>query len=589
MIVARRQPCDDARMRIRSCLLPLAVLAAGLLGACAPQPLAPAAPAPSRAPVAAQHQMVVAAHPLAAEAGLEMLRAGGGAVDAAVAMQMVLTLVEPQSSGIGGGGFLLHFDKASGAVVAFNGRETAPAAATADMFLDGNGAPLEFYDAVLGGLSVGVPGTLRLLELAHGAYGRLPWAELFQPAIRLAEDGFAVSPRLHRMLAEDEHLRADPAAAAYFYDPSGAAWPVGHILKNPALAATLREIAARGADAFYRGAIARDIAAAITSDPRRAGRMTEADLAAYRAEAAAALCRPYRAWRICGAPPPTSGGIATLQMMGMLERFDLAALAPMSTEAVHLLAQAGRLAFADRDRYVADDRFVAVPVAAMLDRAYLGGRAALIDPARDMGAAAPGELPAMPAAAPAAQPDPPATSHISIVDADGNAVSYTTTIEGGFGAHLMVRGFLLNNELTDFAFVPRQGGMDVANRVAPGKRPRSSMSPTLAFDGEGRLVAVLGSPGGAQIIGYVAKTLVAMLDWGLDPQSAIDLPNALNRNGATEIERGTALVDMTAALGAMGHEVNARALVSGLHAIGVTPHNLLGGADPRREGVALGD
>lgn len=576
-------------MRTRSCLLPIALLVAVLVGACAPQPVSTAALAPTRAPATAQRQMVAAANPLAAEAGLEILRAGGSAVDAAVAVQMVLTLVEPQSSGIGGGGFLLHFDEASGAVVAFNGRETAPAAATADMFLDGNGQPLEFDDAVVGGLSVGVPGTLRLLELAHGAYGRLPWADLFQPAIRLAEDGFAVSPRLHELLAEDDYLRGDPAAAAYFYDPSGAAWPVGHILKNPALAATLREIATRGADAFYRGPIARDIAAAVANDPRRAGRMTEADLAAYRAEAAAALCRSYRAWRICGAPPPTSGGIATLQMLGILERFDLAELAPMSTEAVHLLAQAGRLAFADRDRYVADDRFVAVPVAAMLEPAYLSDRAALIDPARDMGAAAPGELPAAAAALPAAQLDPPATSHISIVDSQGDAVSYTTTIEGGFGAHLMVRGFLLNNELTDFAFVPSQGGVDVANRVEPGKRPRSSMSPTLAFDGDGRLVAVVGSPGGAQIIGYVAKTLVAMLDWGLDPQSAVDLPNAVNRNGPTEIEGGTALVDMTEALRAMGHEVRVRALISGLHAIQVTPHNLLGGADPRREGVALGD
>ena len=557
--------------------------------AAAPPPEAASGLAPSRAPVFAQEQMVVAANPYAAEAGRGILRAGGSATDAAIATQMVLTLVEPQSSGIGGGGFLLQFDAASGAVTAYDGRETAPAAATSDMFQDGAGADLEFYDAVVGGLSVGVPGTLRMLELVHRSHGRLPWADLFQPAIALAEDGFAVSPRLHALLAEDEHLRGNPEAAAYFYDAAGAPWPVGHVLKNPALADTLRQVAAGGADAFYGGRIAADIVEAVTGDPRRRGRMTLADLAAYRADVDPALCRPYRVWRICGAPPPSSGGIAVLQMLGMLERFDLAAMAPMSVEAVHLLAQAGRLAFADRARYVADDRFVAVPVDALLDRGYLQARAALIDPAHDMGAAAPGDLPAAAAALPAPQPEPPSTSHISIVDAQGNAVSFTTSIEDGFGARTMVDGFLLNNQLTDFAFTPEREGLPVANRVQPGKRPRSSMSPTLAFDGNGDLVAVTGSPGGSQIIGYVVKDLVALLDWRLDPQAAVDLPNALNRNAATEIEADTALVGLTAALAAMGHEVKPRAMTSGLHTILVTPEGLMGGADRRREGVAAGD
>ncbi len=580
----------------------LAPLLAALLVACtpareAPRPdtaLAPAPEAatglaPARAPVLAREQMVVAANPYAAEAGRGILRAGGSAVDAAIATQLVLNLVEPQSSGIGGGGFLLHYDAATGAVTAYDGRETAPAAATSDMFQDGAGADLEFYDAVVGGLSVGVPGTLRMLELAHQSHGRLAWAELFQPAIRLAEAGFTVSPRLHALLAEEEHLRGNPAAAAYFYDAGGAPWPVGHVLKNPAFADTLRQVAAGGADAFYEGAIARDIVAAVTGDPRRPGRMTLADLALYRADVDPGLCRPYRVWRVCGAPPPSSGGIAVLQMLGMLERFDMAAVAPMSAEAVHLLSQAGRLAFADRARYVADDRFVAVPVAALLDRGYLRARAALIDPAHDMGTAEPGVLAAAGAALPAPQPEPPSTSHVSIIDAYGDAVSFTTSIEDGFGARTMVDGFLLNNQLTDFAFTPEREGLPVANRVEPGKRPRSSMSPTLVLDGNGDLVAVTGSPGGSQIIGYVVKSLVALLDWRLDPQAAVDLPNALNRNAATEIEADTALVDLTAALAAMGHEVRPRPMASGLHVILVTPDGLMGGADRRREGVALGD
>jgi gamma-glutamyltranspeptidase/glutathione hydrolase len=550
--------------------------------------------AAARPPVAAQRQMVVAANPLAAQAGLDMLRAGGSAVDAAIAVQMVLNLVEPQSSGIGGGGFLLNYDAASGSVIAYDGREEAPAAATPDMFLGADGQPLDFFDAVVGGLSAGVPGTLAMLDLAHRAHGRLPWATLFQPAIALAENGFAVSPRLHALVAEDAYLRGDPAAAAYFYDEDGAPWPVGHVLKNPALAHTLRRVAAEGPAALYQGEIARHIVAAVANDPRRPGRMTEADLAAYRAHAGAALCRPYRKWRVCGMPPPSSGGIAVLQMLTMLERFDLFCLRPsrpdtLSLPAVHLLAQVGRLAFADRDRYVADDRFVDVPVEAMLDPDYLRGRAMLLDGGEDIGTAEPGRLPARQGALPLPQLEPVSTSHVSIVDADGNAVSFTTTIENAFGSRTMVDGFLLNNELTDFAFVPERDGLPVANRVEGGKRPRSSMAPTLIFDENGALLAVLGSPGGAQIIGYVAEAVIALLQWKLDPQQVADLPHALNRNGATEIEAGTALEELVPDLTELGHEVRLREMTSGLHIILVTKDGLLGGADRRREGVAVGD
>ena len=564
---------------------PFAALLLLVAAACASAPPAGDAGAPAGA-----RQMVAAANPIAAEAGLAMLRAGGSAVDAAIAAQMVLNLVEPQSSGIGGGGFLLHFAAAGGAIDAYDGRETAPAAATPDMFLDPQGEPMAFDDAVVGGLSVGVPGTLRLLELAHREHGRLPWARLFEPAIELADRGFAVSPRLAKLIAEDEFLRTDPAAAAYFYDAAGAARPAGAVLRNPDFAATLRTVAAGGADAFYRGPIARDIVAAVRGAPGNPGRLTESDLAEYRAKARPALCRPYRRWTVCGMPPPTSGGVATLQILGLLEGFDLAALDPASFEAVHLIAEASRLAFADRNRYLADDDFVAVPVGELLSETYLRRRAEAISPARSLGVAEPGRFGGDIAwATPPAAPEPPSTSHLSVVDAAGNAVSFTSSIEGAFGSRLMVRGFLLNNQLTDFAFRPERNGMPVANRVEPGKRPRSSMAPTLVLDGGGWLRLVAGSPGGASIIGYVVKAIVAVLDWNLDPQAAVALPNFVNRNGATILEADTAVAAIGPILEALGHEVEPREMTSGLHVIAVTPAGLLGGADPRREGVALGE
>ncbi len=561
------------------------VAACGIVGAITAQADQPARPA-----VHAERQMVVAANPLAAQAGLDILRQGGNAVDAAIAVQMVLTLVEPQSSGIGGGGFLLAFDGKSQALTAYDGRETAPAAATPDMFLHADGTPMEFDEAVVGGLSVGVPGALRMLERAHREHGHLPWSQLFEPAIKLAEEGFPVSARLHDLLAGDGHLKRLPAAAAYFYQADGMPLPVGTLLRNPALAETLRLIASGGTGAFYRGRVADDIVATVTKSPLQPGRMALADLAAYEAKAREPVCAPYRQWRVCSMAPPSSGGIAVLQMLRLLERFDLKAMAPESTEAVHLIAQAGRLAFADRDRYVADPEKVAVPTGQLLGETYLQDRSQLIRPDHDLGKATAGTLKQQSGwAVPLPQVEPVSTSQISIVDGEGNAVSFTTTIEGPFGSRLFVDGFLLNNELTDFAFKPERDGQPVANRVEPGKRPRSSMAPSMVFDQQGRLVLVLGSPGGSSIIPFVAKTLIASLDWGLDPQAAADLSNFANRNGATELEKGTALEALAPQLQAMGHEVKLTGMTSGLAVIAVTPEGLVGGADSRREGVAVGD
>jgi gamma-glutamyltranspeptidase/glutathione hydrolase len=557
----------------------------------APHGVAPEAPTGRIAKQAgtAARDMVAAANPLAAEAGRAVLAAGGSAVDAAVAVQLVLNLVEPQSSGIGGGAFLLHWD--GSALATLDGRETAPAAARPERFLGPDGKPMSFTAAVVGGRSVGVPGTVRLLEAAHRRWGRLPWAQLFEPAIRLAEEGFAISPRLNGALSQERFLQTDPIARAHYYQEDGTPKPAGTVLKNPAFAATLRLIAERGAEAFYTGAIAADIVAAVTGHATNPGDMTLDDLKAYRVEERAPVCGPYRAWRVCGMGPPSSGGIALLQILSTLETRDMAALTP-GPEAVHWLAEAGRLAFADRARYLADPAFVNVPVRGLLDPGYLKGRAALVNPDRSMGRAKAGDPPFQKTEFHFAPADGIefGTSHISVIDRDGHAVSMTTTIEDGFGARIMTRGgFLLNNELTDFSFTPTDDGRSIANRVEAGKRPRSSMAPTIVFDGSGRLFAVVGSPGGSQIIPYVAKTLVALLDWRLDPQVAVDLPNAGSRNGPTEIEAGTEAESWKAALEARGHEVRAIDLNSGIQAILAGERGLTGGADSRREGVAIGN
>ena len=545
----------------------------------------------AREPARASRHMISAANPLAAEAGRDILRAGGSAVDAAIAAQMVLNLVEPQSSGIGGGGFMLHYAATSGEIAAYDGRETAPAAAHPYMFLDGSGKPRGFFDAAVGGLSVGVPGLLRMIEMAHREHGRLPWERMFESAISLAEKGFEVTPRLHGLLAGDKYLKTFAAPADYFYEPDGSAKPVGARLVNRPLARTLRIIADFGADAFYSGPLADSIADAVRGAAGNPGVMTAADLAAYQAKKRDAVCLPYREWLVCGMPPPSSGGITTLQILGLLQGFDLGSLGAGSPAAVHLIAEASRLAFADRDIYIADPDFVPVPTAGMLDPGYLAARAGGISKYRGMKGAQPG-MPGVGARlrlAPGTAAHGVSTTHLSVLDADGNAVAMTSSIENAFGARLMVNGFLLNNQLTDFSFLPNSDAAPVANRVESGKRPRSSMAPILVFDASGRVIMAIGSPGGSRIIGYVVKALIGVLDWKLDIQAAIDLPNFVNRNGATELEKGTPIMDIAPDLEALGHAVEARDMASGLHGIAVSQGMITGGADRRREGAALGD
>jgi gamma-glutamyltranspeptidase/glutathione hydrolase len=544
----------------------------------------------AKAMATTQRSMVVAANPLAAEAGREMLRAGGSAVDAAIAVQLALNVVEPQSSGLGGGAFLVHWDQANRRVTTLDGRETAPAAARPDRFLKPDGKPMGFYEAVVGGRSVGVPGVPRLLAEAHGRWGKLPWARLFEPAIRLADGGFAVSPRLAGLLAQERFLATDLQARTVFFEPDGQPKAAGSLLRHPALAETLRRLAAQGPDAFYAGATAEGVVDAVRGHAANPGDMTLEDLKAYQVVERPPVCGRYRVFTLCGMGPPSSGGIAVLQILALLEPQDMARIGP-GPQSAHLIAEAGRLAFADRARYVADPAFVPVPVEGLVDRSYLSARAALINPDRDMGKAQPGEPPGRRTDLQAPSDGVEhGTSHISIVDADLNAVAMTTTIEDGFGARVMAKGgFLLNNQLTDFSFVPEDGGRPVANRVEAGKRPRSSMAPTLVFDAFGRLYAVVGSPGGSSIIGFVAQTLVGILDWRLDPQRAVDLGHVQNRNGPTELEALSEAERWAAPLAAMGHEIKVTDMTSGLHAIVVTPTGLVGGADSRREGVAIGD
>jgi gamma-glutamyltranspeptidase/glutathione hydrolase len=519
--------------------------------------------------VVAQRFMVAAADPQAVAAGLEILRAGGSAADAAIAVQLVLGLTEPQSSGLGGGAFVLHWSEREKRVRSYDGRESAPAAAQPDRFLDRRGNPEEFMLAVASGRAVGVPGVPALLERLHREHGRLPWARLFEPAIRLAEAGFAKTRRLSRLLEREQLLGEDPAARVLFYS--------GPRVVNQDYAASLRTLATKGADAFYLGPIAADIVRAVRTHARP-GDMTLADLASYRVERREPVCGGYRAYRLCGMGPPSSGGIGILQILGLLERSGFAAAKPESAEAVHLFSEAARLAYADRLRYVADPAFVRQPVAQLLDAKYLDARAKLIGE-RSMIFALPGELDAEAAG----------TSHLSVVDAAGDAVAMTSTIEHAFGSRILVRGFLLNNQLTDFGFVPSIAGRPAVNRVEPGKRPRSSMSPTFVFERDGSLKMLVGSPGGLPIINYLAKTLVATLDWGMDIQAAISLPNFGSTNGPTFLERGTGYEDLGDALAERGHVLNYTPLTSGLHGIERIPGGWRGAADPRREGVAAGD
>jgi gamma-glutamyltranspeptidase/glutathione hydrolase len=541
--------------------------------------------------VTAKHHMVVAANPLAAEAGLAILRKGGSAIDAGIAVQMVLNLVEPQSSGIGGGAFILYSEAANKRLTSIDGRETAPMAATPELFLDAEGKPLPVKAAMESGLSVGTPGVLAALSLEHEKYGKLPWAELFQPAIALARDGFAVSPRLAKLLVEAKPESFAPEARSYFFDTQGRPWPLGYKLANPALAETFELIAREGPKAFYDGAIANDIAAAVQHDPRGAGKLAASDLANYHAKERAPVCIAYHSYEVCGPAPPSSGAITVSQVLGLIAPFDLGPT-PLAPKAVHLIAEAERLAYADRARYLADADFVAIPTAGLLDRTYLDQRRSLIDPDRVLDHAQAGTPPNTRQGAFGldATRESIGTSQISIIDDDGNALSMTTTIEQAFGARIMVRGFLLNNELTDFSFLPTDAdGRPVANRVEPGKRPRSSMDPTIVFEGDRHLRYVLGSPGGAAIILYVLKALVGLTAWQLDPQAAASLVNFGGTGDEVLVEQGVSGDQLAHDMEQLGHKVSRQDFTSGLHIIGVTEQGLEGGADPRREGVALGD
>ena len=557
--------------------------------------LAPTAHAQTEA--TARRQMIAASHPMAAEAGLAVLRRGGSAVDAAIAAQAMMTLVEPQSSGIGGGALLLHWNAATRTLSAWDGRETAPAAATPALFLR-NGRPMGFLEAITGGRPVGVPGVMRMLEAAHRAEGKLPWNGLFDAAIAAAEQGFPVSARLHAAIAfQPMRLRADPAAAALYLTPEGSALPAGTILRNPALAATLRAVAAQGADALHRGPIAEAIVAAVRNHAGNPGLMTADDLAAYRPVRRDALCGPYRAVVVCGFPPPSSGGVATLQILGLLAHQDMAPLDPRGIDHAHLLVEASRLAFADRNRFLADSDFVPVPVAGLLDRVYLAIRAQMISLDRALPQPIRSGNPLREGApSVASQPPQPerGTAHLSVVDAAGNVVSMTTTVEAGFGAGILAAGFVLNNELTDFSFLPERDGRPIANRVEGGKRPRSSMSPTIVFDRGGAPVLAVGSAGGERIIGHVAQTLVAILDNGLSPGEALALPRIAGVHENAEIEQGGAAnAALATALEARGFPVAVRPNASGLQVIeirrGADGTVLVGAADPRREGAVMGD
>ena len=547
---------------------------------------------------------IATANPLASDAGYQVLKSGGSAVDAAVAAQMVLTLVEPQSSGLGGGAFLLHFNGKD--VEAFDGRETAPAAATPDLFLQPDGQPMAVADAAVGGRPVGVPGTLRMLEMAHREHGKLPWARLFEPAITLAENGFYISPRLYALLAADPFLKRDPVAAAYFYKSDGAAREAGSLLKNPALANVLRQIASKGSLALHEGPVAVAIADKVRQHATNPGQLSVADLASYRPVKRRPVCHAYTAravaYRVCGFPPPSSGGIAVGQILGLLSNTPAASLALdnglPSPEWLHLYTEASRLAFADRSLHLGDPDFVDAPAGdwmSLLDAPYLATRAALIThgaAARSMHIAQPGRpMGAARSYAPMADQTEYGTSHLSVVDAAGNALALTTTVESAFGARQMVHGFLLNNELTDFSFAPAgTDGAPVANRVQPGKRPMSSMAPTLVFEqASGQLALSVGGAGGPFIIRQASGMVFATLNWGLNVQQAANLPMFSSLNGPTLLEKGRFPVATIGALRAMGHDVVELDLPSGIQAVQRTGTGWFSAADPRREGKAMGD
>jgi len=556
--------------------------------------LSQAAPEPptvemARKPVTAAEAIVTTGHPLATAAGLKALEDGGSAIDSAIAALMVLGLVEPQSAGIGGGAFLLSWDNEAKRLTTWDGRETAPANATPQRFLKPDGTPNPWPQMVPGGLSVGVPGLVAMLHEAHGQGGKRPWARLFDDAIALGQNGFGVSPRLSSLVARMGPDAFSPRARQYFLTPAGTPPLLGEVKVNRAYADTLQRIADQGPDGFYRGETAQDIVGTVKNAWMNPGDMTADDIANYRAIERPAVCGPYRGYRVCGMGPPSSGGLAVTMTLAMLEGFDLGE--KPTPEALHLIGEAENLAFADRNRYVGDPDFVDVP-AGLLDPAYIESRAALIDPARAGGKRQPGTPPdtITPAPGKDGSREAPGTTQVSVVDKDGNAVSVTASIESAFGSRLFVDGFLLNNELTDFSFTPEDSdGRAIANRVEGGKRPRSSMAPTIVFDADGKVAMVLGSPGGSRIIAYVVKAIVAHVDWGLDPQAAAGLFNFASRNGPFEIEAINGVEEWVAAMEALGHEVRTGPMTSGINMIAVEEDALVAGSDPRREGVAMGE
>ena len=538
-------------------------------------------------PVMASDWMVAVANPHAAAAGARVLREGGTAADAMVAVQAVLGLVEPQSSGIGGGAFLVWYDAKSGELTTLDGRETAPLAATPRLFQTEGGEKLKFWDAVVGGRSVGVPGTPALMEMAHKKWGRNAWSRLFTEAISLAENGFAVSPRLAGMVKNDmDRLSRFPDTAAYFF-PNGEPLAEGSRLTNAAYAHVMRRMAADGADVIYSGDIAQAIVDTVQGSETNAGVLSLRDLAMYSVKERPAVCASFRGHQVCGMGPPSSGALTVGQILGLMDQFPVGS--PDDVQTFRLMGDAARLAFADRGRYMADSDFVPMPTKGLVSTDYLAARAALLTGATALESVEPGNPEYSHASlwADDVSLEFPSTSHISIVDGYGNALSMTTTIENGFGSRLMTHGFLLNNELTDFSFSSHSDGLPIANRVEPGKRPRSSMAPTIVLKDD-QPVLVIGSPGGSRIIGYVAQAIVAHLDWGMDVQAAVSMPHAVNRFGTYDLEEGTSMADMAEPLEALGYKVNVRSLTSGLHAIAIDSGNLIGGADPRREGIALG-
>ncbi|MCU4676721.1 gamma-glutamyltransferase [Catenovulum sp. 2E275] len=536
--------------------------------------------------VTAKQAMVSSANPYATKVGLSVLKQGGTAMDAAVAIQAVLTLVEPQSSGIGGGAFILYWDQKAQKLFTLDGREAAPSAANEHLFFE-NGKPISWHQAVVGGRSVGVPGVLAALELGQQKWGKLSWQSLFEQAIELSEQGFIVSPRLAKLV----ELNINPGLAklepakSYFY-PANQPLKAGDLKRNPALAEQFKQIAKQGSQYFYQGDLAQKIVKAVQTSDIAPGQLSQSDLKNYQPKLRAPLCGDYHDYQVCGFGPPSSGGFTVLQILQLLEPFKLAQYPANSATALHLFSQASKLAFADRNRYLADSDFTSVPLNQLLKPDYLNKRSELIQLNTDLGVAKAGEIrqTKIDEGASLTQPN---TSHISIVDKWGNAVSMTTSIEMAFGSTVMVEGFLLNNQLTDFSFSPKQNGQLVVNRVEPNKRPRSSMSPTMVFK-NGQLVGVLGSPGGSRIINYVAQTLIAKLDWQLTIQAAIDLPKITNLNGETSLEAGTNIAEYQTQFEKLGHKVNIRELNSGLHAIWKTQQGWQGAADPRREGIALG-